>query len=47
MFRGHRGQLYAPIDAVKAFEMRWAYAPRNNFLSIEHESESKPVTEQP
>lgn len=47
VFRGHRGQLYAPIDAVKAFEMRWAYAPRNNFLSIEHESESKPVTEQP
>lgn len=47
VYRGHRGQLYVPIDAVKAFEMRWAYAPRNNFISVEHESEEKPVTEQP
>lgn len=47
VYRGARGQLYAPADAVKAFEMRWAYAPRNNFISVEHESEEKPVTEQP
>lgn len=47
VFRGHRGQLYIPADAVKAFNMRWAYSPRNNFISFEHESEEKPVTEQP
>ena len=47
VYRGARGQLYAPVDAVKAFEMRWAYAPRNHFISVEHESEDKPVTEQP
>lgn len=47
VFRGQRGQLYVPIDAVKAFEMRWAYAPRNHFISVEHESEERPVTDQP
>lgn len=47
VFRGHRGQLYVPVGAVKVFEMRWAYAPRNHFISIEHESEEKPVTQQP
>lgn len=47
VYRSHRGQLYAPADAVSAFGMRWAYAPRNNFLSFEHESEDKPITEQP
>lgn len=47
VFRGAREQLYIPCDGCKAFEMRWAYAERNNFLSFEHESESKPVTVQP
>lgn len=47
VFRGHRDQLYIPADAVSAFDMRWAYAPRNNFISFEHESEDKPVTVQP
>ncbi len=47
VYRGHRDQLYIPVDAVEAFDMRWAYAPRNNFISIEHESEEKPVTVQP
>ncbi|NLA76369.1 MAG: hypothetical protein GX851_00820 [Clostridiales bacterium] len=47
VFRGHRDQLYIPADAVEAFGMRWAYAPRNNFISFEHESEDKPVTVQP
>lgn len=45
--RGRRGQLYIPADGCRAFGMRWAYAKRNNFLSFEHESEDKPVTEQP
>ncbi len=47
VFRGHRDQLYIPVDAVTAFDMRWAYAPRNNFISFEHESEDKPITIQP
>ncbi len=47
VYRGHRDQLYIPLDAVEAFEMRWAYAPRNNFISVEHESQDKPITVQP
>ncbi len=47
VFRGEQGQLYAPADAVEAFEMRWAYAKRNNFISFEHESEDRPITKQP
>lgn len=42
-----RNQLYIPVDAVKIFDMRWAYAKRNNFILIEHESEEKPITVQP
>ena len=48
VFRGNSGQLYIPIDdACSIFEMRWAYAKRNNFISFEHESDSKPITVQP
>lgn len=47
VFRGNREQLYIPCDGCHAFEMRWAHAERNNFLSFEHESEDKPVTIQP
>lgn len=47
VFRGRRGQLYIPVSAVEAFEMRWAYSPRNNFISFEHESQKKLITEQP
>ena len=46
VYRGSREQLYIPADAVSAFDMRWAYSPRNNFISFEHESEEKPVTVQ-
>ena len=42
-----KNQLYIPLDALNIFEMRWAYAKRNNFILIEHESEDKPITEQP
>ena len=45
--RGEREQLYIPCDGCHAFDMRWAYASRNNFISFEHESEDKPVTVQP
>ena len=47
VFRGEREQLYVPADGCHAFDMRWAYAPYNNFLSFEHESEDRPVTIQP
>ncbi|MCR5484761.1 MAG: fibronectin type III domain-containing protein [Clostridiales bacterium] len=47
VYRGERGQLYVPVDAVKAFDMRWAYSARNNFISIETESEDKPIWPQP
>lgn len=47
VFRGECGQLYIPADGCHAFEMRWGYAARNNFLSFEHESEDRPVTIQP
>lgn len=40
-------QLYMPADACELFNMRWAYAKRNNFISFEHESEDKPITVQP
>lgn len=40
-------QLYMPADACEIFDMRWAYAPRNNFISFEIESEAHPITEQP
>ncbi|MBQ8574575.1 MAG: metallophosphoesterase family protein [Clostridia bacterium] len=42
-----RDQLYMPASACEVFDMRWAYAKRNNFISFEHESEDKPVTVQP
>lgn len=47
VYRGERGQLYIPAEGCRAFDMRWAYSKRNNFLSYEHESEDKPVTVQP
>lgn len=47
VLRLHEGQLYMPAESCKAFDMRWAYAKRNNFISFEHESEDKPITVQP
>lgn len=47
VLRLHRDQLYMPADACELFDMRWAYAKRNNFISFEHESEDKPITVQP
>ncbi|MBQ3889411.1 MAG: metallophosphoesterase, partial [Clostridia bacterium] len=48
VYRGMRGQLYIPVDAVvSCFDMKWNYAARNNFLSVEHATEQIPFTEQP
>ncbi len=48
VFRGSEGQLYMPVDgACKAFGMKWAYAKRNNFITIEHVSEDHPIVYQP
>ncbi len=48
VFRGSEGQLYMPVDgACKAFGMKWAYAKRNNFITIEHVNESVPIVYQP
>ncbi len=47
VYRGAQGQLYIPAEGSECFGMRWGYAPRNNFLSFEHPSEDKPITEQP
>ncbi len=48
VFRDNEGQLYMPVDgACKAFGMKWAYAARNNFITIEHVSEAHPIVPQP
>ncbi len=48
VFRGIESQLYIPVDgACKAFGMKWAYAKRNNFITIEHVDESVPIVPQP
>lgn len=48
VFRGREGQLYIPVDgACKTFGMKWAYAKRNNFITIEHVSENVPIVPQP
>lgn len=48
VFRGHMEQLYVPVDGVcKAFGFKWAYAKRNNFITIETVNESVPVPYQP
>ena len=48
VFRGNEGQLYMPVDgACKAFKMKWAYAARNNFITIEHVSEDHPIVPHP
>ncbi len=48
VYRGSEGQLYMPVDtSCKLFGMKWAYAARNNFITIEHVSEDHPVPVQP
>ena len=48
VFRGRENQLYIPVDgACKAFRMKWAYAERNNFITVEHVSENVPIVPQP
>lgn len=48
VFRGCEGQLYMPVDSTcKIYGMKWAYAARNNFITVEHVSEDHPVPVQP
>ncbi len=47
VIRGACDQLYIPCEGCKVFDMRWAYAKRNNFISFEHESEARQYTVQP
>ncbi len=48
VFRGEADQLYMPVDSsCKLFGMKWAYAERNNFITVEHVSEDHPVPVQP
>ena len=48
VFRGEAGQLYMPVEGVcKVYGMKWAYAARNNFITVEHVSEDHPVPVQP
>ena len=40
--------LYMPVDgSCKVFGMKWAYAARNNFITVECSNESHPVPHQP
>ena len=48
VYRGNEGQLYIPVDSLRnVYGMKWAYAKRNNFITIEHVNESHPVPVQP
>lgn len=48
VFRGNCGQLYMPVNSTcKIYGMKWAYAARNNFITVEHVSEDHPVPVQP
>lgn len=48
VYRGENSQLYIPLDAIiPCFNMKWNYAERNNYLSIEHVDEAIPMTKQP
>ncbi len=48
VYRGNEGQLYVPLDsACGIFDMKWAYAKRNNYITIETFDESQPVPVQP
>lgn len=47
VIRMDRDQLYMPASACELFDMRWAYAQRNNFISFECESEALPCSDQP
>lgn len=48
VFRGNGSQLYVPLDsACRIFGMKWAYAKRNNFITIETANEGFPIPTQP
>ena len=48
VIRGNGNQLYMPLASTcKIFGMKWAYAKRNNFITIESSNESEPTPTQP
>ncbi len=47
VYRGHKEQLYIPVEGSAALDFLWEYAPRNNFINFEHPSEDNQVTIQP
>ncbi len=48
VYRGKENQLYIPIEGFcNIFKFKWAYVPRNNFISIEYSEQDFPVTNQP
>lgn len=48
VFRGIGGQLYIPIEGFcNIFNFKWAYAKRNNFISVEYCEQDFPISEQP
>ncbi len=47
-FRGERGQLYVPVeDYCRPLRMHPLYFERNNFISLESDTEQRPAPEQP
>ena len=48
VFRGIENQLYMPIEGFcNIFNIKWAYAKRNNFISVEYCEQDFPISEQP
>ena len=48
VYRGSARQLFMPLpDCCRIFGMKWAYAARNNYLTVETANESHPVPLQP
>ena len=48
VFRGIEDQLYIPLDGFcDIFKFKWAYVPRNNFISVEYSEQDFPVSYQP
>ena len=47
VFYGAHNQLFVELDsACKIFKMKWAYAKRNNFLTVENADEGHPIPKQ-
>lgn len=48
VYRSQGDQLYIPIEGFcNIFRFKWAYVPRNNFISVEYSEQDFPISEQP